>query len=203
MHILAVADKLETALTGEAALIHYPKVDIIFSCGDLAPEYLSQIQRKFEVPLFYVRGNHDVRYQAKPPVGCTNINGRIISYNDLRILGLEGSRWYNGGPAQYTEREMRTKLWKLWTEIWRHRGVDIVVAHAPPRHIHDAEDLCHRGFKTFRRLIDRHRPAYFLHGHIHADFNESMERITLIDRTRVINCYGHFYFEAKGNDVTC
>ena len=33
--------------------------------------------------------------------------------------------------------------------------MDIIITHAPPRHIHDAEDQCHRGFESFQHLIDR------------------------------------------------
>jgi Icc-related predicted phosphoesterase len=202
MKVLSISDKLETALMDEDALARYPKVDIIFSCGDLAPEYLSHLKRIFNAPLYYVRGNHDIRYQMKPPVGCMDINGKLVQYKGLRILGLEGSRWYNGGPAQYTETQMRKNVRQLRAKIWWEKGIDMVITHAPPRHIHDAEDLCHRGFKVFRRLIGRYQPAYFIHGHIHASFADSEERITIVNRTQVINTYGHFYFEVTGYGVT-
>lgn len=81
--------------------------------------------------------------------------------------------------------------------IWRHRGLDIVITHAPPRHIHDAEDRCHRGFKSFRRLIERHAPRYFIHGHIHADFADPSDRITNLGGTQIINTYGYHVLEIE------
>ena len=202
MKILSVADRVDPILMEMAAVNRYGGTELILSCGDVSPEYLLHLQRMFDVPLFYVRGNHDIRYQSKPLGPCVNIHGRLVKYKNLKFLGLEGSRWYNGGPAQYTEGEMRKKVRHLRARLWWNQGVDVVVTHAPPRHIHDAEDLCHRGFKTFRWLIDRYRPACFLHGHIHTIFSDPSQRITLINGTRVINSYGHYYFEAQPYGVT-
>jgi Icc-related predicted phosphoesterase len=84
---------------------------------------------------------------------------------------------------------------KMRFQLWRHKGVDLVLTHAPPRYIHDAEDRCHRGFRCFRRLIDKYRPRYFIHGHIHALFADDSERITVVNSTSVVNSYGHFVFE--------
>ena len=124
-----------------------------------------------------------------------DIHGRIAQWGPLKILGLEGSRWYNGGPIQYTEGQMRHLVWRLRPKIWWAGGVDLVVAHAPPRYINDAEDLCHRGFKTYRQLIRRYAPRYFLHGHIHAFFADPAERVTHAGGTTIINCYGYFRLE--------
>ena len=75
-------------------------VDLILSCGDLPPEYLTRLANVFEAPLFYVRGNHDIRYDDKPPVGCTDLHRRLAKIAGINILGLAGSHWYNGGPFQ-------------------------------------------------------------------------------------------------------
>jgi hypothetical protein len=58
------------------------------------------------VPLLYVRGNHDRGYDRKPPLGCTDIDDKIYDFNGLRILGLGGSIRYHEGPDMYTEAEM-------------------------------------------------------------------------------------------------
>lgn len=73
----------------------------------------------------------------------------------------------------------------------------MVITHAPPRHIHDAEDLCHRGFRCFRWLIDRYSPSYFIHGHIHRHFNDPSERMTVVGKTKVINTYGYHIFDIE------
>lgn len=190
MKILTVADRVIGALNGDSfdrELVR--EVDLIISCGDLPPEYLVFLKEKTGVPLFYVLGNHDIRYTSSPPQGCIPIHRRIVNCDGLRILGLDGSRWYNGGVNQYTEHAMSNFLLRLWFSLLRHRGVDILVTHAPPRWIGDAEDPCHRGFRCYRGFIDKYQPRYHLHGHIHAVFDSMEERISHRGDTRIINCY--------------
>ena len=195
MQILCVSDKVAPELYPQIDRQRFGKVDLLVSCGDLPPEYLIHLADAFEAPLYYVCGNHDIRYANRPPRGCKNIHGRIVRRGPLKILGLEGSRWYNGGPHQYTEGQMRHLVWRLRPKIWWAGGVDLIVTHAPPRYLNDAEDLCHRGFKTFRRLIDWYTPRYFVHGHIHAYFAESAERFAQTGSTQVINCFGYYRLE--------
>jgi len=168
-------------------------VDLILSCGDLPPERLAELRRTLDAPVYFVRGNHDLRLRAEDPEGCVNLHGRLVSYRGVRIAGFEGSRWYNGGPFQYTEAQMRQLTRRLRRAP--RAGVDIVIAHAPPRHIHDREDPCHQGFEAFGRLIARYSPAYFLHGHVHAAFSQPGERVTAVGGTRVVNCSGCYLFE--------
>jgi Icc-related predicted phosphoesterase len=85
-------------------------------------------------------------------------------------------------------------VWSLVPALMRNkitlgRYVDIFVTHAPPRGIHDREDLPHRGIDAFRWFISTFKPAYHFHGHVHIyrpdDIVESM-----LDQTRVINTFG-------------
>ena len=195
--ILSVSDVVEPMLDREVNPDLFGNIDLIISCGDLPPEYLSRLVHYFKAPLYYVRGNHDIRFKDKQPTGGDDLHGRLISVAGLNILGLEGSHWYNGGPHQYTEAQMRVIIRWLRPKIWWHGGIDIVVTHAPPRHIHDAPDPCHRGFECFRRLIEKYQPSYFIHGHIHQNFSNDSERITTANATQVVNTYGHYLFEIK------
>jgi len=195
MKILSVADRTETLLYDEKAPQRFEGVDLILSCGDLPPEYLAFLRHVFDVPLFYVAGNHDIRYPERPPAGCTNLHSRIVNFNGLKMLGLEGSRWYNGGRYQYTEAQMRKTVFKLAPALWWHKRIDIVLTHAPPRFVHDAEDQCHRGFKIYRSLINRFSPRYLIHGHIHEAFDDNAQRMSIINGTKVINSYGHVFLE--------
>jgi Icc-related predicted phosphoesterase len=195
MKILAVSDFIEPLhcdLPENSAL---SDVQLIVSCGDLPPDYLSALSKAFGAPLYYIRGNHDIRYESSPPKNCYNIHARVVLFAEHTILGLEGSHWYNGRPLQYTEAQMRQILRFLRPRLRRHARLDMVIAHAPPRHVHDADDPCHRGFQAFRGLIDRYQPRYFLHGHIHRRFGDPSERVSQIGQTRVINCSGHYIFE--------
>jgi Icc-related predicted phosphoesterase/DNA-binding Lrp family transcriptional regulator len=195
--ILSVSDVVEPMLDRGTDCEAFADIDIIVSCGDLPPEYLSRLVHFYRAPLYYVKGNHDIRFKDKQPAGGEDLHGRLVNVRGLNILGLEGSHWYNGGPYQYTEAQMRSIVGRLRPKIWWRGGIDIVVTHAPPRHIHDAQDPCHTGFECFRRLIEKYQPAYFIHGHIHQRFSDDLERITRSDATRVVNTYGHYLFEIK------
>lgn len=197
MKILSVSDCVEHALNGRLDTGRFSGIDLVLSCGDLPPEYLEHLKTGLNAPLCYVRGNHDFRFSKKPPAGCVDIHARIVRFGGLNILGLEGSRWYNGGPFQYTETRMRRTIRSLWLNLWRKGGVNIVITHAPPRHVHDAEDPCHRGFRCYRQFIEKYSPEFFIHGHIHARFSDPSRRETVINNTRVINTCGYHIFETE------
>src|SRR5688572_11115532 len=83
----------------------YADVELVISCGDLPAAYLDLITSVLNVPMFYVRGNHDERYRDDPP-GGENLHGRLITFNGLSFAGLEGSIRYNDGDIQYGEADM-------------------------------------------------------------------------------------------------
>lgn len=197
MKILSVSDKVEEQLLVQGNDLLPDTPDIILACGDLPPEYLTELRALYNVPLFYIEGNHDLRYGQSPPVGCTNINTKIINEQGLRIMGFSGSRWYNGGLNQYSDAEMKKNIRSLWFQLLQPRKVDIIISHAPPRFINDMEDPCHKGFRSFVTLIEKQKPAWFVHGHIHAFFNAPADRITKVCETQVLNCYGFFFFETE------
>lgn len=196
MRILSVSDYVDpTLLSQDPPLPASP--DLILGCGDLPPEYLTDLRAFYEVPLLYIEGNHDIRHRDSPPIGCRNIHGRVITEQGLRIAGFSGSRWYNGGPHQYHEIEMRVTILKNWFQFLPMTKPDIIITHAPPRFIHDHEDPCHKGFRCYRKLIKKRQPTWFIHGHIHKIFNNSTERITRFCTTKVVNSYGFFFFETQ------
>ncbi|MBL0714874.1 MAG: metallophosphoesterase [Desulfosarcina sp.] len=195
MRILTVSDVVVPRLYPEVDKDHFGRIDLLLGCGDLPPEYLTFLTHTFNVPLFYVKGNHDIRYAGRPPQGCRNIHERVVTHGGLKFMGLEGSMWYNGGPHQYTEKQMTRMIRRMRPVIWWRGGGDVVVTHAPPRGIHDGTDLCHRGFDSYRGLIQKYHPAHFIHGHIHRRFENEAARRTYMDRTCVINSYGYTILE--------
>ncbi len=197
MKILSVSDRVEPSLYEPGAYKAFKGIEMILSCGDLPSEYLTYLVTVFNVPLFYVKGNHDIGYEYNPPRGCTDIHGKVTTCKGVRIFGLEGSRWYNGGPAQYTEAQMLVNTWKAKPKIWWNKGLDIMICHSPPRGINDRKDHCHRGFKCFEKLIHKYSPKYLLHGHIHSYFKNRKERITVVDKTSVINTFGYYIFDYR------
>ena len=197
VRILSVSDVIDPVLYPRVDNDRCGPIDLVLGCGDLPPEYLTHLAHAFDVPLFYVKGNHDIRFKANPPRGCRNIHERVVRFGGLKFMGLEGSMWYNDGPYQYTEKQMARMIRRMRPVAWWRGGIDIVVTHAPPRGIHDGADLCHRGFECFRRLIQKFRPDYLIHGHIHRHFENEADRETRIGGTAVINTYGHSILEIE------
>jgi len=202
VHILAVSDYPTLYEDGKIKTDLAEEVDCIVSCGDLPFEYLDELNKAFDAPVYFVRGNHDIRTDTPIPDGCVDIHMKLQQFKGLNILGLAGSHWYNGGPNQYTDSQMRHIVRKMKGTIRRNLPLDIIITHAPPRNIHDGEDLCHRGFEAYRRLIARYTPAYLFHGHIHQHFPADDDRITSFGETKVINCCGYFLMEYAAKNRT-
>ena len=187
MKILTLSDQECPALYDYYIPGRLDDYDLIISCGDLNAKYLSFIVTMAKVPVLYVHGNHDTSYERTPPEGCDCIEDEIIVYNGLRILGLGGCKKYHDGLHQYTEREMRKRIRKLRWKLWRHKGVDIVVTHAPPAGVGDSDDPAHRGFEAFLPFLDKYQPKYLLHGHVHLNYGMDQTRVRQYGQTQVIN----------------
>ena len=170
-------------------------IDLIISAGDLEADYLSFLATYAKCPVLYVRGNHDSKYEENPPGGCIPIDDKVYVYKGLRIAGLGGSMCYNYGSNQYTEREMSARIMRLMPKILWHRGIDILVTHAPALNLNDGDDLPHRGFKCFVRLLDRFSPKMFIHGHEHMNYGRQYKRVDKYKNTTVINAYEKYVIE--------
>ncbi|MCR4840252.1 MAG: metallophosphoesterase [Lachnospiraceae bacterium] len=189
MHILIVGDEPSKKYWDYYQEGSLDEFDLIISVGDLPAPYLSFMVTFAKCPLLYVSGNHDAVYDTQPPEGCVCIDDDLIVYKGIRILGLGGSYRYKPGPCQYTEKEMRRRIARLFPKIFLKKGFDILVTHSPAKDLNDGEDLPHRGFECFNKLIDKYKPKYFLHGHVHMNYGRSHPRECMKGETKVINGY--------------
>jgi predicted phosphodiesterase len=200
--VLAVADEEAEALYGEA--LQELKPDLIVAAGDLPFDYLENLVTRAGVPLVYVPGNHDADVRLRPqnygpvvveqpipgPQGCDNVDGKILDAGGLRVAGLGGSLRYRVGPNQYSQRQMRRRALGLelrarWRRLLGRPGVDILLTHAPPLGLGDGEDLPHRGFAAFHRLVGVLRPRLLVHGHVHPYGRQRDDRE--LGATQVVN----------------
>ena len=94
----------------------------------------------------------------------------------------------------YTERQMTRRINRAWPAIARAGGFDVLVTHAPARHLNDFDSMSHRGFECFNALLDRYEPRYFVHGHIHRSYG-NIPRITQRGATTVVNAFEHCVIE--------
>ena len=201
MKILTISDEECAALWDYYIPGRLDGYDLIISCGDLNSQYLSFLVTMAKCPVLYVHGNHDGGYANRPPEGCDCIDDHIVTYNGVRILGLGGCRKYHPGPHQYTETEMRLRIAKLRWKLWRMKGVDIVVTHAAPEGLGDAEDRAHWGFESFRKLMDKYHPKYLIHGHVHMSYDHKVPREIEYNGTKVINAYERYVIEIPEGNV--
>ncbi len=194
MRILAVSDVESEYLYDFYSPGKLDGFDLIIACGDLSVSYLEFLVTMAGCPLLYVHGNHDDNFK-RAPEGCICIDEAYFEYNGIRIVGFSGSHRYKKGKYMYTEKQMRLKIMKIFPKIIKHKGFDILVTHAPARHINDLDTLSHRGFECFNRLIKRYRPKYFLHGHIHRNYGAFIPQKTQLGNTTVVNAFNYCIIE--------
>ncbi len=201
MRILAIADEESAYLWDYFEKSKLKDVDLIISCGDLAPEYLSFLTTLTSIPVLYVHGNHDEKYDRHPPEGCICIDDKLYVHKGVRILGLGGSMRYSSGKYQYTDFEMAARVRRLGLKLFWRRGFDILVTHAPAYQLNDGEDLPHQGFKVFLSLMKKYRPRFFLHGHVHMSYGRKHVRYDKYEDTHVINAFERCIFEYEDKEV--
>jgi uncharacterized protein len=200
--ILAIADEVDEGLDNDKLVRLHP--DLVVSAGDLPFDYLEYIVSRLDIPLVYVPGNHDAELRSSDPtwtplgtdaaeqgpLGCVNADGRVVVAAGLRIAGLGGSMRYRRGPNQYTEAEMRWRALSLEVRIRLNpargaRKVDVLLTHAPPLGWGAPDDLAHRGFASFVRLVKDLTPRLLIHGHVHPYGRAQVER--KLAGTQIIN----------------
>ena len=209
MKVLAVSDSVVDRLYSPRLGEYFRGVDLVLGCGDLPYDYLEFLVSLLNVPLLYVPGNHDPQYDEKIPAaradGCENIDLRIRQVKGLIIAGLGGSINYTPGRVnQYSQTRMFQRVASLlpvlfWKRLQTGRVPDIIIAHCPPRGIHDDEDLPHNGFAAFEPLMRIARPRYLLHGHTMVYKSNLVPSITRFAQTTVINVYPYRMIEVDAH----
>jgi uncharacterized protein len=188
LKILLVSDEESTYIWDFFQPEKFKDIELIISCGDLKADYLSFLVTMIKAPLLYVPGNHDTKYLTHPPEGCESIDGKLVKFKGLRILGLGGSHRYSFAEYQYSEKEMKKRIRKLKPRLWINKGFDILVTHAPAFGIGDDQDPCHQGFKGFNSLMEKYSPKYFFHGHVHLNYGMK-PRFNQYKDTKIINAF--------------
>ena len=218
MKILCVSDTTSSLAFSSNVAEIFRDTDLILSCGDMPVESHDYLSTMLRSDVYYVYGNHNLEtFQQEmdrdgQQLGTIEneynrkfygflLDGRCIrdKRTGLLIAGLGGSMRYNEGLSQYTEAQMRRRMRRLiptllWNKRRYGRYVDILVTHAPPLGIGDDVDVCHKGFECFLRFMDRYKPKYLVHGHVHLD-DRNAQRETQYKDTKVINIFGCYQID--------
>ena len=201
MKILFISDEECPALWDFYVPGRLDGIDLIISCGDLKSTYLQFLVTVARCPLLFIPGNHDASYEHQPPEGCDCIDDAIVEYNGVRIMGLGGCRRYHPGRYQYTEKQMRRRIRNLRFPLWRCKGVDIVVTHAAPAGLGDADDPAHRGFAALREFLNKYTPGYHFHGHVHMNYGTGNQRVITYNSTTIVNAYERYVISIPDRPV--
>lgn len=203
MKVLSVSDKIIPSLVDTPE--NFPDlqgVELMLGCGDLPYYYQENIAKKLRVPLYFVRGNHDalIEYgvdgERSAPLNGIDLHRKTLRQDEIILAGIEGcNRYNNHGDFQYTSAQMWEHVYQLVPKLLLNklkygRYLDILVTHAAPRGIHDAEDWTHIGIKAFNWLIKTFKPKYHFHGHNHVYTDDTITE-TQVGKTLVINTYGY------------
>lgn len=219
MKILCVADETDPLVYSPSCKRLFGDCEFVISAGDLPLRYYDYIMTIMGKQLYYVYGNHNLEQfkenVLKAQTSTHNmynsafsshfsgdlIEGKCIydKQRDLIIMGLGGSMLYNNGLSQYSESQMKWRINKLIPRLLYNkrkygRYVDILVTHAPVFGMGDGVDICHRGFECFKTFIDKYKPKYLLHGHVHL-FDENENRFYKYGDTTIINVYKSFVID--------
>lgn len=197
MKILVIADSEEASLWDYYNRSRTEGVELIISCGDLKPEYLEFLATMVNVPVLFVRGNHDGIYDTRYPEGCIDIDDMIYEYKGFRILGLGGSMRYRQSKDMYTEAEMTKRINSVLIKNMFAESFDILVTHAPVRNYGDMEDLPHHGFTCFEKLLNTFRPSHMFYGHVHKEYGKFKRVLEHPSGTILINGSGHYTVDVE------
>ncbi len=207
MKILIVSDQVVERLYTLAADHYFDDIDLLLGCGDLPYEYLEYLLTIAKLPLYYVPGNHDPKYQetvnASKAEGGINLDQKTVRVGNLLLAGIGGSiRYRPDGVNQYTQTQMYARVLKLLPALllnWLRygRALDILITHSPPFGIHDENTQAHQGLKALNLLIRWAKPRYHFHGHTHF-YRQNLEpSTTQCGKTQVTNIFPYKIIEVN------
>ncbi len=222
MKLLIVADHRDPLVYSPNVKERFGDVSLILGAGDLRMEYYSFIVSSLNKSLYFVFGNHCLEHYGafkkrrfghfgeplenlgepyENSFGAICIEDKVIRHkpHNLLIAGIGGSKRYNQGESQFSELQIYLRFLKMlprlfWNKLFHGRYLDILLTHAAPFGIHDKQDPCHVGFKSFLWFMDKFKPRYLLHGHIHL-YSLNDQRVSQYGETIIINSYGHYLLE--------
>jgi uncharacterized protein len=178
MRVLALADEPPHAPIAE--LVGATRPDVIVLLGDLEPAWTDGLEA-VDLPKLGVRGNHDAD-DALRAVGAQELQLRRVELGGLSFAGFGGAPSYSRtGGNEWTEEEAAELVGRL-------PAADVLLTHSPPEGVNDEpDDPAHRGSPALREWVERHRPAWLLHGHT---LPHPGRRVHRLGETRVVHVRG-------------
>lgn len=180
MNVLIVADTHGRLMQRTIAEVLNGRVpDVVFILGDLSYndiEALKDYHGLAGIPMYGVVGNHDERNALKDH-GITDIHMSIVKVGSYTVGGFGGSIRYK--PTDYYMMHSNKESEELLEML---TPCDILITHDKPRFepIDDAEfPNSHSGLTGIAKYIERCKPSYVFHGHLHDPYFEVFEHTAI------------------------
>lgn len=188
LNLLIITD-LHTVYEEEIKKIQNYIYDCCILLGDIRFDDLMLIKKYIKGSIYGVLGNHD-SYGMLEDAGIENIHNKIITINEIKIIGFEGSSKYKKGNSPLYTQEESLKIAKTMSKA------DILVSHDSPYYLYK-KDPAHCGLKGITEYITKNRIPINIHGHQHIN-----SEITLKNKTKVIGVYRCSLINIKTQNVT-
>jgi uncharacterized protein len=178
MRLLALADESPHGSIPE--LVAASRPELIVLLGDLEPAWTDGLEA-IDLPKLGVLGNHDAS-DALEVVGAEQMHLQRVVVGGLSFSGLGGApRYSRDGGNEWTEDEAAELVERL-------PAADVLLTHSPPAGVNDdPSDPAHTGSPALREWVERHEPAWLLHGHTYPDPARPVHRL---GHTRVVHVRG-------------
>ena len=59
------------------------------------------------------------------------------------------------------------------------------------------DDLPHSGYACFNELLDKYKPAYMVHGHVHQEYGQFQRELIHASGTKIVNGYQKAIIEVE------
>lgn len=167
LKILCIADTHGNILKTDMDFLKekFDDIDVVICLGDIRKDELKIICSISKTDILAIKGNHDNRNQFDEFSNIINIHKNLFTFNDIKIIGLEGSIKYNNYVVAYTQEES-IKIAKNMPQ-----GADILITHS---HMYCEDDKklseydSHIGLKGSRYYFD-YNNCVNIHGHDHIE----------------------------------
>ena len=153
------------------------KYDVCLLLGDVTNNDIYEILKIVPYEKIYgLLGNHD-GLDRFDEFKIRNLNGKVITVNNVRIAGLQGSHRYKMGNYGMYSHEESIKIADEMPEA------DILVSHDRPFLV-DNNDNVHDGLKGITYYCYKNHIKLEIHGHLHEESEEILK-----NGTRVLGKY--------------
>jgi len=134
--------------------------------------------------VFGILGNHDYNYLKE--YNIPNLNGVILEFNGVKLLGIEGSFKYK--PVDFPSFTQEESI----TFLEQQEKVDILLSHDKKFDFEKIKDPAHQGLIGITNYIFKKKIPIHIHGHIHENYEK-----TLINNTKEYSVFGYKIIKVK------